>query len=84
MDKLLTSNSINCKEEFVYFINRLLSDNQINNEEWKNKNISSYLDTIGSWVEDMEGYYDNMRIDMPKNIDWNFIATLFYVGKIYE
>lgn len=84
IDELLTSNSINCKEEFVNFINRLLSDNQINNGEWQNKNISSYLDAIGSWVEDMGGYYDNMGIDMPKNVDWNFIATLFYVGKFYE
>ena len=32
----------------------------------------------------MEGYFANMNIDRPKDIDWKFIAILFYVGKIYE
>ena len=39
---------------------------------------------ISSWVEDMEGYYVNMGLEMPSDINWQFIANLFYVGKIYE
>lgn len=75
---------IKSKEDFISFVNSLLKDNQVNNGEWENKDISSYLEAISSWVEDMEGYYDNMKLDVPTNIDWKFIATLFYVGKIYE
>lgn len=57
---------------------------QINGEEWENSDIDSYLEGVHSWVEDMEGYFYNMNREIPQNIDWNFIATLFYVGKIYE
>ena len=62
----------------------MLTDNRVNNDEWENKDILSYLDAISSWVEDMEGYYQYMKLDIPASIDWKFIATLFYVGKIYE
>jgi len=30
----------------------------------------------------MEGYYENTGKNIPAIINWNFIATLFYAGKI--
>ena len=82
MDEILRN--IASKEDFIYFMEKLKEDNQRNEKEWENKEIYLYLDSISSWVEDMDGYYLNMKINMPTNIDWQFIATLFYVGKIYE
>lgn len=76
--------NVKSKQDFISFINRLSNDNQINNDEWENKDILSYLEGVSSWVEDMDGYYKYMKLDVPTNIDWRFIATLFYVGKIYE
>ena len=76
--------NINSKQDFISFINILLNDNKDNSDEWENKDIQSYLESISSWVEDMEGYFENMKLDIPTDIDWKFIATLFYVGKIYE
>ncbi|WP_447402971.1 MULTISPECIES: DUF7660 family protein [unclassified Lysinibacillus] len=39
---------------------------------------------IEGWMEDMEGFYENSGLDTPKNIDWNFLANMLYVDKIYE
>ena len=77
-------NNIEAKEEFMNFLIELQHDNEERSQQWENGEISLYLAGICSWVEDMEGYYKNMDIDAPTNIDWKFIATLFYVGKIYE
>lgn len=77
-------NTIHTREEFIDFMNSLIEDQEVNPEEWENVNVSEYLEAIASWVEDMDGYYRNMNLEMPKNLDWRFIATLFYVGKIYE
>ena len=77
-------NNINSREDFIAFLHDLKVDNCDNETEWYNKSIKDYLESIGNWVEDMDGYYSNMKIDMPENINWSFIATLFYVGKIYE
>ena len=75
---------ISNKEDFLIFIKKLAVDKKDRNIEWENKDISSYLIGVSSWVEDMEGYYINMGLEMPSDINWQFIATLFYVGKIYE
>lgn len=76
--------SVNSKEEFMEFLVKLRYDNENREEEWENKDISAYLDAVYSWVDDMEGYFRNMNMDIPDNINWKFIAILFYVGKIYE
>ena len=75
---------ISNKEDFLIFIKKLAVDKKDGNIEWENKDIFSYLMGVSSWVEDMEGYYVNMGLEMPSDINWQFIATLFYVGKIYE
>lgn len=75
---------INTKEAFIDFLKYLSVDKQNNSEQWENKKIDEYLSAIAAWTEDMEGYYYNMESEKPQNIDWKFIATLFYVGKIYE
>ena len=77
-------NGVNSKEDFMNFLVKLRYDKEQKSEEWENNEITSYLEGICSWVDDMEGYFDNMHIDIPTNINWKFIATLFYVGKIYE
>lgn len=75
---------IDSKNDFIKFIESLADDKSNNSLDWKNVDIGSYLNSIKSWVEDIEGYYKNMNLNIPSNIDWKFIATLFYVGKIYE
>ena len=77
-------NGINSKEDFMIFLNELRIDKEQKSEEWENNEIISYLEGVCSWVDDMEGYFDNMHIEMPKNINWRFIAMLFYAGKICE
>lgn len=77
-------NAIKSKDEFISFLLKMQEDKKNNDSEWENKSIESYLEAIASWTEDMDGYYSNMNLSAPKDIDWSFIATLFYVGKIYE
>ena len=81
---MMSQKSIKTREDFIEFMNLLAKDYQLNKETWENIDVKSYLESVESWVEDMDGYYDNMGLNMPEDIDWNFIATLFYVGKIYE
>ena len=77
-------NNIKTKEELIDFLHFLSKDSVKKKEEWQNNTIEDYLTSVASWIEDMEGYYENMNLPMPQNKDWSFIAILFYVGKIYE
>lgn len=75
---------IQTEDDFIEFVNLLIKDNAPNPSKWENKSAAEYLKGIASWVEDMNGYYDNMNLQKPTDIDWKFIAALLYVGKIYE
>lgn len=77
-------NSIESKSDFLEFLLELQKDSDLNTQEWENKDIADYLGGIRSWIEDMDGYFLNSKKDIPSNINWGFIATLFYVGKLYE
>lgn len=75
---------VHSKEDFIKFINHLIKDFKENQSEWENKTVESYLEGISSWIEDMEGYYENNKIEKPKDINWNFFANVLYAAKIYE
>ena len=68
---------INSKEDFIKFMEIYVST--INDSS-----VKEYLESVLSWTEDMEGYYHNTKKEIPQNINWDIIATLFYVGRIYE
>ncbi len=77
-------NSIKSKEKLIEFLDFLSKDRHDKKGEWKNNTIEDYLTSISSWIEDMDGYYINNNLPIPSNENWSLIATLFYVGKIYE
>ena len=68
---------IKSKEDFIKFI-------EIYTSAISDLSVKDYLESVASWTEDMEGYYSNTGKEIPENINWDFIATLFYVGSIYE
>lgn len=72
------------REDFVNFVRMLGKDSKDKPEQWENVNIADYLEAIGAWVNDMDGYYKNNGLPVPHNIDWNFFANVLYAGKIYE
>jgi hypothetical protein len=77
-------NEITCKDDFVFFIESLQDDLKNNPTEWENKTLEDYLDAIGAWTDDMDGYYSNVGIDMPAHIDWKVFATILVAAKMYE
>jgi hypothetical protein len=75
---------ISNKEDFVNFVELLVSDLNSNPNDWTNKDLSEYLEAVARWTEDMEGYYRNLNIPMPENIDWKVFASILVSGKMYE
>ena len=71
-------NEIKNKDDFISFIKKYVISDE------NNFQLNEYLESVISWVEDMEGFFRNIGQKQPDSIDWSFISTLFYVGKIYE
>jgi hypothetical protein len=77
-------NEINSKEDFVNFVELLISNLKNNPEEWTNKTLSEYLESMSSWTEDMEGYYQNNDMPIPEDINWKVFANILIAAKMYE
>jgi len=67
---------INSKDDFVNFVGLLVDDLKNNPDEWENKSLPAYLDAIARWTDDMEGYYLNNNIEMPRDINWIVFANI--------
>lgn len=77
-------NEINTKEDFVSFVELLVSNLNSNPNEWTNKTLPEYLESIASWTEDMDGYYQNKNIPTPENVNWKVFASILIAAKMYE
>ena len=72
------------KEDFINFIEMLLYDLKSNSKEWENITLESYLEAMASWIKDMDGYYQNNNLPIPKNVEWNVFANILIGAKMYE
>ncbi len=76
--------SLNTKEDFIEFVELLVLDLNRNPGDWENKSLESYLEAIASWTQDMEGYFHNNNLPLPKDINWKIFANILIAAKMYE
>lgn len=76
--------TLNTKEDFVNFVELLVENLKNDPGEWENKDLASYLGAIASWTEDSDGYYRNMNLPIPQNVDWKAFANILMAAKMYE
>lgn len=61
------------KQDFLSFLNMFIKDFKNNKDSWENTTVDTFLEGMESWIDDMEGYYINMNLPVPENIDWKFL-----------
>lgn len=54
-----TVEKINTTEDFLEFTQILIEDFSLN--KWENNNLADYLEGLNIWVDDMDGYFENMK-----------------------
>lgn len=77
-------NSIRSREDFVGFAKALGKDLHDNPESWENATLERFLEAVGAWVEDMDGYYINQGKPVPLQPDWKVIGDILMAAKMYE
>ena len=75
---------VHSREDFTKFLETMAESLEDDRESWANPDLEDYLSAIARWTEGMEQFYKNTKQKMPEDIDWQFIAALFHIGKIYE
>ena len=72
------------REDFVRFVEEMSRSREKDAKSFANPDLADYLDAVARWTDGMERVYRNTGRPMPKDIDWQLIATLFHMGRIYE
>jgi len=72
------------KKDFIELVHLLIADFRSKQSEWTNDNLLDYLTGIASWTEDSDGYFENMKLGQPKDVDWKMLAMVLVAAKIYE
>jgi hypothetical protein len=78
--------NVNDRASFIEFINVLRKDLKINKDEWENIELDDFLEAIGRYTEDIDGYYHNTG-QLEENADqasWKRFADIFQGARIYE
>ncbi|WP_321788552.1 hypothetical protein [Paraburkholderia sp. J94] len=74
------------REDFIEFM-RIFVNSIRDGEPIENASTGAYLDGITSWVEDMDGYYENMGIADEVKLDamnWRVVADILVAATMYE
>jgi len=54
-------------------------------KRWGNSNLRSFLEALGGWLNDCDGYYTNTDSKLDPNIpNWQIIADALKAAKTYE
>jgi hypothetical protein len=61
---------IRSRADFAEFVRALIADLRDKPEEWENHDLTSYLEAVNAWVEDMDGYFKNIGERTPDQPSW--------------
>ena len=75
---------VQSRADFLAVVQTLLRDLQDRPEEWANADLSSFLEAVGAWIEDMDGYYQNLGRPVPGQPTWQVLAEMLLAAKVYE
>jgi hypothetical protein len=50
---------------------------------WENRTLEQYLEALRAWLNDCDGYYENLGRPVPDN-GWEIIADALQAARSYE
>lgn len=73
------------RQSFITFIERLREDLLSNPESWENKTLDDFLEALGRYAGDIQGYYDNTNQNVNAGTpSWQTFANIFKGTTMYE
>lgn len=85
MNDTLEKFKVTDRQSFINFLDILRKDFLDNPENWENKTLPDFLEALSAYTEDIQEYYDNMKLDIKADKpDWSTFADIFKGATIYE
>ncbi|KQR91132.1 hypothetical protein ASG01_14670 [Chryseobacterium sp. Leaf180] len=85
MNKTLNDFKVTDRQTFIKFLDLLRKDFFDNPKSWENKTLPDFLEALSVYTEDIQGHYDNMKLNIKADKpNWSTFADIFKGAKIYE
>ncbi len=85
MNQEIVNLEVNNRDSFIQLLKLMQADLQQNKEDWENNKLESFLEAMGRYAEDIQGYYDfnkqNINADVPS---WKVFADIMRGAIVYE
>ncbi len=75
---------IHSHPDFVAFSRALLKDLKEKPEGWENRDLATFLEALGAWAEDMNGFYQAKGGAIPLQPSWKMLGQILLAAKVYE
>lgn len=71
--------------EFINFLKEFRQDLNNNQSNWENKSLNDFLEAMERYTEDIQEYYDNMKMNIDADVaTWENFRTILKGAAIYE
>jgi hypothetical protein len=84
MNALETAAKTESRSDFVTFVRALRRSLEEEPTQWEHQDLSSYLEALAAWVEDMDGYFQSVEQDPPDRPSWRLLAQMLAAARVYE
>lgn len=79
------ANSVNDQSSLAEFVRELADEFTRNPDGWQNGDLESFLRSMPSWINGIDGYYENTGQSYnEKNVSWNIFADILFASTMYE
>ena len=73
------------RTDFISFLKEFKTDFEQNKENWENKTLEDFLESMIAYTEDIQGYYDNMKLNVDADVPtWENFITILKGASVYE
>ncbi|KOY37918.1 hypothetical protein NB614_20745 [Vibrio parahaemolyticus] len=76
----MNQSSVKSKAELLSLIESLSSEND---KCWENSSAIDFIQALGAWLNDAEGYYKNVDLDVNE-ASWQLFADALQAARNYE
>lgn len=78
------ANSVETRDDLVSFVRALRCTLDDQSAAWEHQNLSSYLDALAAWIEDMDGYFQHRGEPLPVQPSWKLLGQILAAARVYE
>ena len=75
---------VKTREDFVDYCHQLARSLRDDKRVFENADLVSFIDALGAWTEDMDGFYSNRGEAVPVQLSWEVMADMVSAALVYE